>query len=184
MSTVTNSLHPILSLTMLIVLGALLLLVMATALLRGGRPWHAHIQRKPLMTENEKAFFNYLQRALPGHAVFPQVSFAAIMTDDGKLTQQKRWAVRSRFNRRIVDFVVCERETLGIIALVELDDRTHSAKMDRDRDELTKAAGYQTFRFQSKQRPPESEIAALFKLSTSVPVSKEPQEQQSRVSRR
>jgi Protein of unknown function (DUF2726) len=125
------------------------------------------------MTENEKAFFNRLQRALPGHTVFPQVSFAAIMTDDGRLTQQKRWAVRSRFNRKIADFVVCERETLEIIALVELDDRTHSAMADRNRDELTKAAGYQTIRFQSNQWPSEGEIAALFKDSVSFPASKE-----------
>lgn len=183
MPAVTNSLHPIVSMAIPIAFGAVLLLVIATALLRGGKPWQAHIQRKPLMTENEKEFFHRLLRALPGHAVFPQVSFAAIITDDGKLARQKRWAVRSRFNRKVADFVVCERVTLSIIALVELDDRTHSATADRDRDELTKAAGYQTFRFRSKQKPSESEIAALFMHSASLPVSKEPERQQSRMSR-
>ncbi len=131
--------------------------------LRGGRkPWLARIQRKPLMTENEKAFFQRLQRALPRHHIFPQVSFAAFLTDDGKLTQQNRWAVRSRFNRKIADFVVCDRNTLDIVALVELDDRTHSRNTDSRRDDLTKAAGYHTIRFQSKQKPTEAEIGALF----------------------
>lgn len=37
--------------------------------------------------------------------------------------------------------------------------RTHSAAKDRCRDDLTKAAGYQTNRFQSKQKPTEAEIA-------------------------
>jgi hypothetical protein len=151
-----------------------LLLTVAAVLLRGGKPWLQRIQRKPLMTENEKAFFRTLQRALSGHQVFPQVSFAAFLTDDGKLTQQKRWAVRSRFDRKIADFVVCDRNTLEIVAIIELDDRTHSSAADRKRDELTKAAGYQTIRFQSKQKPTEAEIAALFKHSGALSVSKQP----------
>ncbi len=49
-----------------------------------------------------------------------------------------------------------------MLALVELDDRTHSAKGDRQRDALTKAAGYRTIRFQSRNKPTQAEIAALF----------------------
>lgn len=155
----------------------LVLFGLSARLLRSSKPWLARIRRKSLMTENEKAFFNRLQRALPGHLIFPQVSFAAFLTDDGKLTAQKRWAVRARFNRKYADFVVCERETLEIVALVELDDRTHSAKADRQRDEITKAGGYQTIRFQSKQKPSESEIAALFNHSAALVASRQPEAQ-------
>ncbi len=49
-----------------------------------------------------------------------------------------------------------------IVALIELDDRTHVACADRQRDELTAAAGYKTIRVQSKQKPTEAEIAALY----------------------
>lgn len=41
------------------------------------------------------------------------------------------WSVRARFDRKIADFVLCERGTLKVLALVELDDRTHTAKADR-----------------------------------------------------
>ena len=181
MPSLSNIFH--VSPVLLIAFGALLLLAVAAVFLRGGKPWLSRIGRKPLMTENEKAFFRTLQRALPGHHVFPQVSFGAFLTVDGNLTQQKRWAVRSRFDRKMADFVVCDRETCDIVALVELDDRTHSAARDRKRDELTKAAGYQTIRFHSKQKPTESEIAALFKHSASLAVSKQP-EAQRRASRR
>ena len=152
---------------------ALLLLALAVVFLRDRKPWLQRIRRKALMTENEKAFFRTLQQALPGHHVFPQVSFAAFLTDDGK---QKRLAVRARFDRKIADFVVCNRETCEIVALVELDDRTHSAARDRSRDELTKAAGYQTIRFQSRQKPDEAEIAAIFKHSAALAVSKQPEQ--------
>ena len=175
MPSLVDSIHLKAAPLLFVALAALLLVAVAAVLLRDRSPWLARIQRKALMTAKEKDFFERLQRALPGHLVFPQVSFAAFLTDDGKLSSQKRWAVRARFDRKIADFVVCDRKTFEIVAIVELDDRTHSSAADRKRDELTKAAGYQTIRFQSKQKPTEAEIAALFKHSEALTVSKQPE---------
>jgi len=79
-----------------------------------------------------------------------------------RIQRDAQWAVRAQFDRKIADFVICERGTLNVVALVELDDRTHDVKADRQRDAVTKAAGYQTIRYQSRQKPSEAEIAALF----------------------
>lgn len=147
------------------ILPALALIVAALALcifLRVRKPWLSRLRRKPLLTPNEAEFFHRLQRALPRFHVFPQVSFAAFLTDDGKLSRKAQWAVRAKFDRKIADFVICDRETLKIVALVELDDRTHDPKTDRQRDAITNAAGYKTIRYQSRQKPTEAEIAALF----------------------
>jgi hypothetical protein len=122
----------------------------------------SHIRRKSLFTPNEAEFFHRLQRALPTYEVFPQVSLAALLTDDGALSRKAQWGLRARFDRKMVDFVIWDRRTLNVVALVELDDRTHVASADRKRDALTSAAGYQTLRFQSKQKPSVAEIAALF----------------------
>ena len=169
-----NQLFHLTSAPLLAIVVLLLLLGGAAMVLGDRKSWLSRIQRKALMTENEKAFFLRLQRALPGHLVFPQVSFAAFLTDDGKLTRQKRWAVRARFDRKIADFVVCDRQSLNIVALVELDDRTHAARSDRQRDAITSAAAYQTIRFQSKQKPTEAEIAALFRRSDAMAASTPP----------
>ena len=136
-------------------------LVVTAALLRR-KPWLSRIQKKPLLTPNETEFFHRLQRALPAYHVFPQVPFAALLTVDRKLSGKARWSIRARFDRKIADFVVCERLSLKAVAIIELDDRTHNPKADRERDAVTEAAGYQTFRFQSKRKPSEAEIAALF----------------------
>ena len=146
-----------LAIVVLVALGAV-----AAFLSPGRKSWLSHITGKPLMTPNEIEFFQRLQRALPAYHVFPQVSFAAILTDDDKLSSKARWSVRARFDRKIADFVVCERGSLKVVALIELDDRMHQAKADRQRDAITKAAGYQTFRYQSKQKPTDAEITALF----------------------
>ena len=146
--------------------GGLVLIALAAAaaafFIARRKPWLARIQARPIMTANETEFFHRLQKALPSHHVFPQVSFAAFMTDDGKLTGKARWSVRARFDRKIADFLICDRETFTVLAIVELDDRTHNAHADRQRDTITEAAGYVTVRFPSKPRPTVGEIAALF----------------------
>jgi hypothetical protein len=139
-----------------------LALLLAAYAGRSRKAWQGHIQAKRLMTANETEFFYRLQRALPALHVFPQVSFAAFITDDNRLSRKARWSVRARFDRKIADFLICDRESLRVLAVVELDDRTHNAHADRQRDAISKAAGVQTIRFQSKQKPTEAEIAALF----------------------
>ena len=142
---------------------ALIALAVVLLLVRSRKSWLTRVRRKSLLTPNETEFFHRLIRALPSYCVFPQVSFAAFLTDDGKLSRNSRWSLRAKFDRKIADFVICERGSLKIVALVELDDITHNASADRKRDAMTKAAGYQTLRFQSRQKPTEGEIAALFR---------------------
>jgi hypothetical protein len=141
---------------------ALIMLAAIVFLIRSRVSQLHGIKRKPLLTTNEEAFFRSLQKALPGRLIFPQVAFAAFLTHERNLSRKARFALRAKFNRKIADFLICERNTLQIAALVELDDSTHTAKADRERDAITNAAGYKTFRFQSKRRPTEAEIAALF----------------------
>src|SRR5579863_1331397 len=134
-------------------MAAILLILVVIVWLVPRKPWLSRIRRKPLLTPNETEFFHRLQRALPAYHVFPQVPFAALLTVDSKLSGKARWSIRARFDRKIADFVVCERLNLKVLAIIELDDRTHDAKADRDRDAITNVAGYQTFRFQSKKKP-------------------------------
>ena len=145
--------------------GGLVLIALAAAaaafLIARRKPWLARIERKPIMTANEAEFFQRLRKALPSHHVFPQVAFAAVLTDDGKLTGKARWSVRAKFDRKIADFLICDA-ALNILAIIELDDRTHEAAADRQRDAITAAAGYRTLRFQARNKPSISELAALF----------------------
>jgi hypothetical protein len=146
---------------LMVAFALIILILVSMALLKFRKPWLTRLQRKSLLTANEAEFFHRLQRALPGYHVFPQVAFAALMTDDGKLSAKARWSIRAKFDRKIADYVICDR-MLRVVALIELDDRTHNASADRQRDAITKAAGYRTLRFSSRQKPSQAEIAALF----------------------
>jgi hypothetical protein len=120
------------------------------------------IVAKNILTANEREFFYRLKRALPDYHIFPQVAFGAIL--DTPYDTGRRY-YRGRFSQKIADYVVCERLTMNIIAIVELDDRTHNLAKDRKRDAMLNNAGYRVVRFQSKSKPSESAIANYFNCS-------------------
>ncbi len=106
---------------------------------------------RPLMTDNEAEFFGRLVVALPEHYVFPQVAMSALLQSSAA-TARKAHGDRLRIAQQRVDYVVCDRGC-NVVAVVELDDRTHSAAKDRLRDGRLLQAGIRTVRFQSKSKP-------------------------------
>jgi hypothetical protein len=112
---------------------------------------------KPLMTENEKEFFNRLVEALPNHYVFSQVALGALLQPNVKGNNKKYYSVRGTFAQKIADYVVCD-QSMSIIAIVELDDKTHSNDKDGKRDLMLEQAGYKVIRWNSKKKPSAVEI--------------------------
>ena len=77
------------------------------------------------------------------------------------LEKKERGSAWGRISQKTVDFVVCEKGSLEIVAVIELDDKTHAGKEDKDafRDSIVEAAGLPTFRWKSKAKPTPAEIA-------------------------
>ena len=140
-----------LPLALLVVVGLLVLLVRAAGpkVSRAPAPVYA---ARPLLTANELEFYKRLRHALPEYHVLPQVSLAALM-EPVTTDPSSRRAALNRIAQKRVDYVIAERGDLHVLALVELDDRTHRASRDADRDSLTASAGYVTHRFSSTRKP-------------------------------
>lgn len=115
-------------------------------------------QMKVLLTDNEKEFFVRLVTALPEHIVFTQVAMGAILNPGVPRNDKRFLQIRCRFAQKIVDFVICDRATLNVIAIVELDDRTHKADRDQKRDIMLESAGYRVIRWNSRNKPAAEEI--------------------------
>lgn len=115
---------------------------------------------KKLMTDNEFEFFNRLVRALPDYFIFSQVSMGAILEANGESPEEDR-KLRYDFGYKIIDYVVYDKQK-KIIALVELDDRTHDKERDYKRDIMLRSAGYKVLRFESKRKPKIEEIKKIF----------------------
>lgn len=135
----------------------LLLVVVAFLLLRP----KDHFAPKRLLTKNEEEFFRRLRQGLPDFYIFPQVAFRAIVRPDARSNTKAYTRQLAKIGTKHCDFLICN-ERLDVVAIVELDDRTHIAEKDRIRDALTAEAGYLTVRYESKIKPTIAEIADDF----------------------
>lgn len=114
---------------------------------------------KPLMTANEHEFFQRLKAALPDHHIFAQVSLGALLQPNVKGDNRKYYSVRGTFAQKIADYVIADRD-LKVVAIVELDDKTHKSDRDGKRDAMLEQAGYTVIRWNSKKKPTTEEISA------------------------
>jgi hypothetical protein len=108
-------------------------------------------RRRKLMTDNEEEFFGRLVVALPDHYIFPQVAMSALL-DTANGDKKTAYGDRLRIAQQRVDYVICTRRC-EVVAVVELDDKTHSSAKDELRDARLEQAGIRTVRFQARNKP-------------------------------
>ncbi len=109
------------------------------------------------MSENELEFFNRLINAFPEYYVFPQVAMSGLVAPKTKDFKQQN-AIKNTYNRSRVDFVLYKDQK--VVAVIELDDKTHKGKEDKDqkRDDILAQAGYKTYRYMSNNKPTLEEL--------------------------
>lgn len=126
---------------------------------------------KAVLTPNETEFYGRLRKSLPQYEVLPQVAMGAILDVALPEGHPDYWAIRQLFSQKICDFLVCERGSLRLLAVVELDDRTHNAAKDAHRDALLAQAGIRTIRWDSRRKPTREKIAETFQLLSATPLA-------------
>lgn len=139
--------------------------VVAVTVLRRSRRHRLPIVPTPVLTKAEIAFYRRLVRIvsrMQGVDIFPQVAMGAILDAERTMDQNARRALRNRFDRKIIDFVLVDDET-NVLLIVELDDSTHDSQKDRARDEITRAAGYTTMRIRGKAARDDGEIERMLR---------------------
>ena len=122
---------------------------------RARRP-AAGLKARAVLTPNEQEFFGRLKRALPDYDVLAQVGMGALLTTTVAENHPAFWDLRSQFSQKIADFVVMRGRS--VIAVIELDDRTHDKEKDARRDAMLASAGLRTLRFESRAKPDAAEI--------------------------
>lgn len=114
----------------------LMLLVTASYL----RPKQKYFPKK-VITPFEAKMFARLKQAFPEHHILAQVAFSALITNSN-------YKIRSRFNRKVTDFVLLDQQ-MNVVIIIELDDPTHIGKEseDAERDAMLLEACYQVIRY-------------------------------------
>jgi very-short-patch-repair endonuclease len=106
----------------------------------------------PLLSENQIRFYRVLQMAVPNDLVFPQIGMAALVQPRYAVADFRFKAAFRTISQKRIDFVVCNRNSMEVRCLVELDDSTHDARRDQARDAITVQAGYRTVRVRTRRR--------------------------------
>ena len=109
-------------------------------------PHTPRVRAKPLLTERERGARAIIERVLPHARVHVQVSMGALLQTERGFNRAETMRARNKFSQKIVDFVIEDRTSGAVLALVELDDRSHDNIRDRVRDAMTASAGYRTIR--------------------------------------
>jgi hypothetical protein len=156
------------TLNIAIVLAFVVIAIMGLAALKArrqgeaGEPTSGGVKAKRLLTSNELEFLARLEAACPELRFHAQVAMGAVLEPSvPRSNRQAFMRARGRFAQKIIDFVAQDRNSGEVVAIIELDDRTHNAEKDAKRDDLLQSAGYRTVRWDSKDKPDAVAIRAL-----------------------
>lgn len=103
----------------------------------GGTPARHHYRAVHLMTPTERAFFTGLRKTAAKRGI---LTLAKVRLGDLIRAEEKDRGGRAKVNQKHVDFVLCDAQTLGVIVVIELDDRSHDRPDRRRRDEFVDSA--------------------------------------------
>ena len=92
-------------------------------------PWP--VVASNLLTRREQSLYEGLLSLYPNHKIFVQVALSQLI--DVPEDQPERWSIRNRFSQLVADFVLC-RPDLTVVAVIELDDRSHERRDRQDAD--------------------------------------------------
>jgi len=113
-------------------------------------------RRQPIMTANEREFYQRLITACPDCQIWPQVPILALLRPDAKEGTRAFWMAFRKISNTRVDWVVVR--DMEVLAVIELDDRSHDARKDAQRDQILKSCGYRVIRFNANRRPDPQQI--------------------------
>ncbi|MEQ1933768.1 MAG: DUF2726 domain-containing protein [Fimbriimonadaceae bacterium] len=112
--------------------------------------------RTPLLTAPEQNMYRRLVEALPEHVVLAQVAFSQMITVEGG-SREENFRKFGTARQKVADFVICD-SSFKVIAVIELDDSSHSAAKDAMRDEIINEAGSKTIRWRATKQPSPNDI--------------------------
>jgi very-short-patch-repair endonuclease len=125
---------------------------------RGEWPFYA---KRPL-SQPEQVLYHRLVQALPDRIVLAQVQVSRVL---GVKKGFNFYEWNNRIDRMSYDFVVCAMDS-SVLAVIELDDKSHGSesrrRADAKKDRATSAAGIRMIRWNVKAMPDQDFIREAF----------------------
>jgi very-short-patch-repair endonuclease len=106
--------------------------------------------KKDLMSKGELNFFNQFQERIADkdYVLLAKVRIADLIGVSRKINDWKGYFWK--ISQKHVDFVLCKKDSLEVVAIIDLDDSSHEREDRQERDELVndvlKRCGYKIIR--------------------------------------
>lgn len=152
--------------SVLILFGAILLFVLLKLMFgksnAAGQPY-TYVLNKTLFTPAERSFLGVLDLAVADqYRVFGKVRVADILSPVRGPTNSQWQTAFNQVSAKHFDFVLCNKQTLEVIAVLELDDKSHQKGKTQKRDlviaSACASAGLPLVRFAAKANYQVTEI--------------------------
>lgn len=120
----------------------------------------------PLFSPAERSFLGVLMQAIPtNNLVMGKVRVADIITPEKGLTRSDWQSAFNKISSKHFDYVICDRSTLKVISVIELNDKSHKKKKRADRDvflrEACISAGLRFLEFEAKANYSVNEVSQM-----------------------
>lgn len=91
--------------------------------------------KKNLVTSAERSFFGVLNAAIgDSFHVFMKVRLADVLAIRKGLSKSARQSAFNKIRSKHLDFVICDKNDLSIVGVIELDDQSHKLNHRKERD--------------------------------------------------
>lgn len=125
-----------------IIIIALIIFIKVSGVSNGSREnKYKYTQSNPLFSPAERSFLGVLDLAVSEqHRVFGKVRVADILSPE-KGMDKKNWRIAfNKISAKHFDYVLCQKHTLEVVAVIELDDKSHKKAKSIARDALLESA--------------------------------------------
>ncbi|MCG8415638.1 MAG: DUF2726 domain-containing protein [Pseudomonadales bacterium] len=124
-------------------IAALLFLFLAVPLIRGRESQHAHLYslKSKLLSPAERSFLGVLNLVVDNStAVFAKVRVADVLKPRSGMNRSNWQSAFNRISNKHFDFVLCNKSDMSVIAVIELNDKSHNSRKRQARDRFLKQA--------------------------------------------
>lgn len=122
---------------MLFILFILLITILLISKARNHNKPQAQLPYKPkkILSEAEQSFYLVMSNYITDAAIFPKVGLKEFLYIPGQKNKEymSHWA---RISQKHVDFLICDKKTMYIYCVVELDDKSHERQSRVERDKF------------------------------------------------
>ncbi|MCY7297071.1 DUF2726 domain-containing protein [Alteromonas sp. a30] len=159
-----------------IIILAIIIIVIAL-LSKGAVKGHSYQIKGPLFTPAERSFLGILDSAVSDkYRIFGKVRVADVMSPK-KGMDRKNWQIAfNKISAKHFDYVLCCKDTLKVIAVIELDDKSHKKKSSQTRDKFLESAcdsaNLKLVRFPAKASYVISEVSEVIENTINPPEPK------------